>query len=105
MMKPVWVDNHQVLNIKSISAQTDMQLESSTDSLRAKAVRLVNGLRQDMLAKRSKNRVHADRAAVWRSSPYGKLWLSGDFTAPIRPFTPCLARSNNSKASVETTHE
>jgi hypothetical protein len=105
MTKPAWFDHHLVLNIKSIAAHAGVQLESSTDSLRAKAVRLVNGLRQDMLAKRSKNRVHADRAAVWRSSPYGKLWLSGDFTAPIRPFTPCLARSNNRKASTETKHE
>jgi hypothetical protein len=93
------------VNIKSIAAQTCVQLESSPDSLRAKAVRLVNGWMQDMLAKGSEYGVHAGRAALWRSSPYGKLWLSGDYTAPIRPFTPCLARSNNNKASTETKHE
>ena len=53
MTKPAWVDHHLVLNIKSIAAQTGVQLESSTDSLHAKAVRLVNGWRQDMLAKGS----------------------------------------------------
>ncbi len=55
MTKPAWVDHHLVLNIKSIAVQTGMQLESSTDSLRAKAVRLVNGWRQGMLAKGSEN--------------------------------------------------
>jgi hypothetical protein len=105
MTKPAWVDHHLVVNIKSIAAQTGVQLESSPDSLRAKAVRLVNGWRHNMLAKGSENGVHADRAALWRSSPYGKLWLCGDYTAPIRPFTPCLARSNNNKASTETKHE
>jgi hypothetical protein len=53
MTKPAWVDYHLVLNIKSIAAHTGVQLESSTDSLRAKAVWLVNGWRQDMLAKGS----------------------------------------------------
>ena len=80
-------------------------LESSTDSLRAKAVRLVNGWRQDMLASGSNIGVHADRVELWRSSPYSKLWLSGDFTTPIRPFTRCLARSNSSKASTKTKHK
>jgi hypothetical protein len=102
MTKPAWVDHHLLLNIKSIAAQTGVHLESSTDSLRAKAVRLVNGWRQDMLSEGSENGDHADRAALWRSSPYGKLWLSGDYTAPIRPFTPCLSRSNNIKASTHT---
>ena len=105
MTKPAWVDHHLVVNIKSIAAQTGVQLKFSLDSLRAKAVRLVNGWRQDMLAKGSEYGVHAGRAALWRSSPYGKLWLSGDYTAPIRSFTPCLARSNNNKASTETKHE
>ena len=106
MTKTAWVDHHLVLNIKSIAAQTGVQLESSTDSWRAKSVRLVNWWRQDMLAKgSSENGAHADRAALWKSSPYDKLWLSGDYTAPIHPFTPCLARSNNNKASTETTHE
>ena len=41
-----------------------MHLESSTDSLRAKAVRLVNGWRQDMLASGSDIGVHADRVAL-----------------------------------------
>ena len=40
-----WIDHHLVLNIKSIAAQSGVQLESSTDSLRAKAVKLVNGWR------------------------------------------------------------
>jgi len=62
--------------------------------LRAKAVRLVNGWRQNKLANRSENEVHANRVALWGSSPYGKLWLTGDLTTPIRPFTTCLARSN-----------
>ena len=87
MTKPTWVDHHLVLNIKSISVQSGVRLESSTDSLRAEAVRLVNGWRQDMLANGSENGVHADRAALRRSSPHGKSWLSGDCTSLIRPFT------------------
>ena len=59
MTKPAWVNHHLVLNIKSIAPQAGVHLESSTDSLRAKAVRLVNGWRQDMLAKGSVNGVHA----------------------------------------------
>ena len=105
MTKPAWFDHHLVLNTKIIAAQSGVQLRSTTYSLRAKVVRLVNGWRQDMLASGSENGVHADRAALWRSSPYGKLWLSGDFTAPIRPFTPCLARGNSNKASTETKYE
>ena len=54
-----------------------------------------------MLASESDIGVHADRVALWRSSPYGKLWLSDDFTSP----TPCLARSNSNKASTETKHK
>ena len=102
MTKPAWVDHHLVLNIKSIAAQSGVHLESAADSLRAKAVRLVNGWRQDMLSEGSEKGVHADRAALWRSSPYGKLWLSGNCTAPIRPFTPCLAINKNNKASTQT---
>ena len=105
MTKPAWVDHHLVLNIKSIAEQSGVQLESSTDSMRAKAVRLVNGWRKDMLARGSDIGVHAYRVALWRSSPSGKLWLSGDFTSPIRLFTPCFARSNGSKASIETKHK
>jgi hypothetical protein len=102
MTKPAWVAHHLVVNIKSIAAQTGVQLDSSPDSLRAKTVRLVNGWRHDMLAKGSENGFHANRAALWRSSPYGKLCLSGDYTASLRPFTPCLTRSNNNKASTQT---
>jgi hypothetical protein len=105
MTRPTWVDHHLVLSIKSITAQSGVQLEFSTVSLRAKAVRHVNGWRQDMLASGSENGVHADRVALWRSSLYDKLWLRGDFTAPIRPFTPCLTRSNRNKTSTETKHE
>ena len=107
MTKPAWVDQHLVLNIKSIEAQSGVQLESSTNSLSAKAARLVNGCRQDMLANESENGAHSCRAALWRSSSYDKLWLwlSGDCTAPIRPFTPCFARSISNKASTETKHE
>jgi hypothetical protein len=43
MIKSAWVDHHLVLNIKSIAAQSGVQLESSADSLRAKAVRLCMG--------------------------------------------------------------
>ena len=99
MTKPAWVDHHLVFILKSIASQSGVKLESSTDSLRAKAVRLVNGWRQDMLANGSEKVDHADRFAVWRSSPYGKLWLNGDYRAPLRPFSPCLARSGSSKAS------
>ena len=105
MTKPAWVDHRLALNIKSIAAQSGVQLESSTDSLRAKAIKLVNGWRQDMLANGSENGVYADRAALWRSYPYGKLWLSGDFTVALRRFTRCLERSNSNKASTEAKHE
>ena len=105
MTKPAWVDHHLVSNIKSIAAKTGVQLESSTDFFRAKTVRLVNGWRKDMVANGSENEVHAIRAALWRSFPFGKLWLSGDCTSPTRPFTPCLARSNSNKALTETKHE
>ena len=101
--KPAWVDHHLVLNIKSIAVQTGVQLVSSTDSLRAKSVRLVNGWRQDILAKGTENGVLAYRAALWRLSPYGKLRMSDDFTTHIRPFTPYLARSINNKASTDET--
>ena len=103
MTKPSWVDHHLALNIKSLAAQYGVQLSSSVDSLRAKAVRLVNGWRQDMLAGGSQKAVHADRFASWRASPYGKMWMSGDFRAPSRAFTPCLAKSYTSKASTEST--
>jgi hypothetical protein len=104
MTKPTWVDHHLAVNIKSIAAQSGVHLVSSADSLRAKAVRLVNGWRQDMLAAGgSDNGVHASRVELWRSSPYGKLWLSGNFTAPIRPFTPCLVRGISNKASSSST--
>ncbi len=96
---------HLVFILKSIAAQSGVKLEFSTDSLRAKAVRLVNGWRQDMLGNRSEKEVHAGRVALWRSSPYGKMWLNGDYGVPIRPFSPCMARSGSSKASTETKHE
>ncbi len=57
-----------------------------------------------MLGNGSEKEVHADRVALWRSSPYGNR-LNGDFRAPIRPFPPCLARSDSNKASTETKHE
>ncbi len=38
MTKPAWVDQHLVFNLKSIAAQSGVKLETSTDSLRAKAV-------------------------------------------------------------------
>jgi hypothetical protein len=50
MTKPAWVDHRMELNIKNIAAESGVQLESFTDSLRAKAVRLVNGWSQDMIA-------------------------------------------------------
>ena len=65
--------------LKIIASQSGVKLESSTNSLRAKAVRLVNGWRQDMLANGSEKEDHADRFALWRSSPYRKLWLNGDY--------------------------
>ncbi len=65
MAKPAWVDHHLMLNIKSIAAHSGVQLESSTDSVRAKAARLVNGWRQDMLANGSENGAHADHAALF----------------------------------------
>lgn len=99
--KPAWVEHHLVVILNSLAAQSGIKLESSMDSLRAKAVRLVNGWRQDMLANGSEKEDHADRFALWKASPYGKLWLNGDYRAPIRPFSPCLARCGSSKASTE----
>ncbi len=87
--------------LNNLAAQSGIKLKSSMDFLRAKAVRLVSGWRQDMLANGSEKEDHADRFALWRSSPYGKLWLNGDYRAPIRPFSPCLARSGSNKASTE----
>ena len=105
MTKPSWVDHHLVLILKSLQTQYGVQLSSSVDSLRAKAVRLVNGWRQDMLAGGLEKEVHAVRVASWKSSPYGKMWMSGDFTAPLRAFTPCLAKIATSKASTVATRE
>ncbi len=87
--------------LKSLAAQSGIKFESSMDSLRAKAVRLVIGWRQDMLANGSKKEDHADRFAMWKASPHGKLWLNNDYRAPIRPFSPCLARSGSIKASTD----
>ena len=64
MAEPAWVEHHMVLNMKSIATQSDVQFESSADFLRGKAVRLVNGQRQDMLGNGSENGVHADRVAL-----------------------------------------
>ncbi len=105
MTKPAWVDQHLVFILKSIAAQSGVKLENSTDSLRAKSVRLVNDWTQDMLGNGSEKQVHADRVALCMSSPYGKMLLNGDYKAPIRPFFPCHARSGSSKASTETKHE
>ncbi len=87
--------------LNSLAAQSGIKLELSMDSLRAKAVRLVNGWRQDMLANGPEKEDHADRFALWKASPYGKLWLSGDYKAPIRLFSPCFATSGSNKTSTE----
>ncbi len=72
------MEHHLVVILNSLPAQSGIKLESSMDSLRAKAVRLVNGWRQDMLANGSEKEDHVDRFALWKGSPYGKLWLNGD---------------------------
>jgi hypothetical protein len=73
MTKPSWMDHHLVFNIKKLATQYGVQLSFSVVSLRAKVVRLVNGLRQDMLACGLEKEVHAVRFASWRASPYGKM--------------------------------
>jgi hypothetical protein len=59
--KPAWVEHHLVVILNSLAAQSGIKLELSMDSLRAKAVRLVNGWRQEMLANGSEKEDHADR--------------------------------------------
>ncbi len=77
--KPAWVEHHQVVILITLAAQSGIRLESCMDSLRSKVVRLVNGWMQDMLANGSEKEDHADRFALWKASPYGKLWLNGDY--------------------------
>ena len=103
MIKPTWVDHHLVSIIKSIAAQSSLQI--TPDLLRQKAVRLVSTWRKQMLAK-EENHAQANllRFELWKSSPYGKKWILGDFLPPQRPMVPCPG-SAMSKGSLDQTND
>ena len=103
IIKPTWVDHHLVSIIKSIAAQSSLQI--TPDLLRQKEVRLVSTWRRQMLAKEA-NHAQANllRFELWKSSPYGKKWISGDFLPPQRPMIPCPG-SAISKGSLDQTND
>ena len=103
MIKPTWVDHHLVSIIKSIAAQSSLHI--TPDLLRQKSVRLVSTWRRQMLAKEA-NHAHANllRFELWKSSPYGKKWMSGDFLPPQRPLMPCPG-SAISMGSIDLTND
>ena len=75
MIKRTWVDHYLASIIKSIAAQSSLQI--TPDLLRQKAVRLVSTWRKQMLAK-EENHAHANllRFELWNSSLYGKKWIT-----------------------------
>jgi hypothetical protein len=95
--KPNWVDVHLLSVMKHFAKESNIPLIENHTALWSKVVRVVYQWRTDMINKNdhAKNQV---RYELWQSSPYGKRWKSGIFSAPPRPLMS-TASTNTTAAS------
>jgi hypothetical protein len=92
--KPNWVDVHVLSIYKHLANESNTPLTEIQDGVWQKVVRIVFQWRRDMIAGKDLEK-NAARYALWKSSPYGKRWMSGIFAAPPRPLFSSGAKISN----------
>jgi hypothetical protein len=96
--KPNWVDFHVLSIYKHFANESNTPLTEIQDGVWQKVVRIVFQWRKDMIAGKNPEKNLA-RYALWQSSPYGKRWMSGIFSAPPRLLFSSGANTSETESS------